>query len=89
MAKKNGKVAAAFREVHKNTPEAVKKTIAKKGKAAGESQRKAIALSKARAAGASIPEAPKNSPPNLGLPSAVKKSPNSQKARGTGKVTGC
>lgn len=49
------KVAAAFHEVHENTPGIVKKTTAKKGKAAGERQRVAIALSKAREAGANIP----------------------------------
>jgi hypothetical protein len=88
VAKKNGKVEAAFSEVHKNTPKAVKKTTAKKGKAAGEKQRVAIALSKARAAGAKIPEAPHNSPPTMGIPSAAKDYPNSNKRRGLGKTTG-
>lgn len=48
------KVAAAFHEVHANVPQSVKKT----GKT-GEAKRKmmtAIALSKARAAGAKIPK---------------------------------
>lgn len=49
------KVAAAFYEVHANTPAIVKQTIKKSGKAQGEKQRVAIALSKARGAGASIP----------------------------------
>lgn len=46
----------AFDEVHSNTPAIVKKTTKKEGKEAGEKQRVAIALSKARAAGANIPE---------------------------------
>lgn len=45
----------AFREVNRNEPGAVKKTRKKKGKAAAERQRTAIALSKARRAGAGIP----------------------------------
>lgn len=48
------KVAAAFHEVHANEPSAVAKTRKKKGSAAAEKQRVAIALSKARAAGAHI-----------------------------------
>jgi hypothetical protein len=81
------RIKAAFHEVHKDTPGIVKKTTAKKGKAAGEKQRVAIALSKARAAGANVPEAPGNSPPNLGLPSASRNYPNSQRSRGVGKTT--
>ena len=52
MARKpsRGKIATAMREVHRNEPAVVAKTRAKKGKAAAERQRKAIALSKARRA---------------------------------------
>ena len=84
--KKNSKLEAAFREVHADTPEAVKKTARKKGKAAAEKQRVAIALSKARAAGAKIPEAPHNSPPTGGIPSGAKAYPNTNTGRGLGKV---
>jgi len=48
-------VKRMFDEVHSNTPRAVKRTARKKGKAAAEKQRVAIALSKARRAGANIP----------------------------------
>ena len=53
-SKRNGKVAAAFHEVYAKIPKSVKKT----GKT-GAAKRKmmtAIALSKARAAGARIPK---------------------------------
>lgn len=53
---KNNSLSAAFREVYKKTPKIVKKTTAKKGKAAGERQRKKIALEKARRRGAKIPK---------------------------------
>lgn len=42
------------RELKKNEPAAVKRTRAKKGKAAAERQRKAILLSKARKRGARV-----------------------------------
>lgn len=42
-------VKAAFKEVYSKKPAIVKKTEAKKGKAAGKAQMIAIALSKARA----------------------------------------
>jgi len=50
------KVARAFHEVHENTPRIVTQTAKKSGKAQAEKQRVAIALSKARQAGASIPD---------------------------------
>ena len=50
-----GKVAAAFHEVSANEPSVVGKTRAKFGAERAEKQRVAIALSKARAAGARIP----------------------------------
>lgn len=56
------KVAAAFSEVKSNEPAIVSKTRAKKGEAAAGRQKVAIALSKARAAGANVPKAPKNPP---------------------------
>lgn len=49
------RVDAAFREVSRNEPEAVKETRRTKGDAAAESQRRAIALRKARRRGARIP----------------------------------
>ena len=51
------KVAEAFHEVHANVPSTVKAT-GKTG-AAKEKMLTAVALSKARAAGADIPEKPK------------------------------
>lgn len=45
----------AFREVKKNEPRVVAKTRKKKGPAAARRQKVAIALSKAREAGADIP----------------------------------
>lgn len=59
MAKKkkeDPRVRAAFHEVHENVPKNVKKT-GKTGEAK-QAMMTAIALSKARAAGANIPEAP-------------------------------
>jgi hypothetical protein len=47
---------AAFREVHENEPSIVSKTRRKKGKEAAKEQKAAIALSKARRAGARIPK---------------------------------
>jgi Family of unknown function (DUF6496) len=52
-------VASAFHEVFHNTPAAVTKTAAKSGPVQAQKQRVAIALSKARAAGARIPKAPR------------------------------
>jgi hypothetical protein len=49
------KVAAAFHEVHTNPPAIVAKTRRKSGPGQARKQEVAIALSKARAAGASIP----------------------------------
>lgn len=46
----------AFREVKENPPARVKRTQRKKGKAAARKQAVAIALSKARKAGARIPK---------------------------------
>lgn len=63
MAKKQTKtekkVAEAFHEVHTNVPSTVKAT-GKTG-VAKEKMLTAVALSKARAAGADIPEKPKKS----------------------------
>lgn len=59
MAKQSAtkrKVAAAFHEVMHNTPKIVKTTARKKGAAQAHKQEIAIALSKARAAGAHIPK---------------------------------
>lgn len=50
------RVRAAFREVSREEPEAVKRTRRKQGSAAAERQRKAIALDKARRRGARIPK---------------------------------
>lgn len=50
------KVSAAFREVNKKEPTIVGKTREKKGSAAAKKQKVAIALSKAREAGARIPK---------------------------------
>jgi hypothetical protein len=52
----NRKTAAAFREVHANEPSIVGRTRSKFGAERAEKQRTAIALSKARAAGAQIPK---------------------------------
>jgi len=49
------KVAAAFHEVKENPPAVLAKTAKKSGAARADKQRIAIALSKARAAGAKIP----------------------------------
>lgn len=54
-SKTRQKVHRAFREVHRNEPETVKKTRARHGKAAADKQLKRIALDKARRAGARIP----------------------------------
>lgn len=48
-------VRAAFREVSRDEPRVVARTRRKKGAAAARRQKTAIALSKARAAGADIP----------------------------------
>ena len=53
---KDGRVEAAFREVHANTPAVVKKFQRKGQPEHAEKIRTAIALSKARAAGARIPK---------------------------------
>lgn len=45
----------AFHEVHHDEPEIVGRTRRKKGAAAAEAQRTAVALSKARRAGVAIP----------------------------------
>ncbi len=55
------KVEQAFHEVKHNEPDIVAETRAKEGEAAAEKQKVAIALSKARAAGADIPEKPHGS----------------------------
>lgn len=47
-----------MREVHKEPPARVAKTLRTQGKAAAERQMRAIGLSKARAAGARIPKRP-------------------------------
>ena len=52
---RDGRVAAAFREVSENEPGIVAKTRRKFGALRSKRQRVAIALSKARQAGASIP----------------------------------
>lgn len=57
------KVEQAFHEVKHNEPAIVAETRGKKGEEAAEEQKVAIALSKARAAGADIPEKPKGSAP--------------------------
>jgi hypothetical protein len=49
-------VHRAFSEVHANTPKQVKRTYAMHGPDAAKKQRTAIALSKAREAGARIPK---------------------------------
>jgi len=49
--------AAAFHEVHANEPKVVAQTRRKSGPAQAKKQLTAIALSKARAAGARIPKA--------------------------------
>lgn len=54
--KSKGIVNRAFSEVFSKTPKAVKHTASKFGKARAEKQRVAIALNKARKAGASIPK---------------------------------
>lgn len=58
MAKKSEtqkKVKAAFSEVKKNPPKVLAKTKKKSGTAQANKQRVAIALSKARQAGANVP----------------------------------
>lgn len=54
MAKRNGKLAAAFREVHANEPSTVSR--AKVSEARKKKMRVAIAFSKARKAGVRIPK---------------------------------
>jgi hypothetical protein len=56
MSKSAKKTRAAFREVTKKEPKVVAKTRAKKGAKAASKQKVAIALNKARAAGARIPQ---------------------------------
>ena len=51
-----GKVKSAFDEIKKNPPKVLAKTARKSGAGQAEKQRVAIGLSKARAAGAKIPE---------------------------------
>ena len=55
------KTEAAFHEVKHNEPAIVAETREKKGEAAAGKQKVAIALSKARAVGADIPEKPHGS----------------------------
>jgi len=50
---------AAFREIKENPPEILAHTARKFGPARAEAQRRAIGLSKARAAGARIPRDPR------------------------------
>jgi hypothetical protein len=57
--KTKSKVESAFHEVFHNTPHQVAATMAKKGPVAAQKQRVAIALSKARRAGAHIKKAPR------------------------------
>ena len=57
----DSKVEQAFHEVKHNEPAVVAETREKKGEEAAEKQKVAIALSKARAAGADIPEKPHGS----------------------------
>jgi hypothetical protein len=52
---KRTRVEQAFHEVSENEPAVVAKTRKKKGAAAAKRQKVAIALSKARAAGARVP----------------------------------
>ena len=52
---RDGRVAAAFREVSENEPSVVAKTRKKFGALRARRQKVAIVLSKAREAGASIP----------------------------------
>jgi hypothetical protein len=58
-----GTVAAAFREVTTNEPAVVAKTRRKQGAAAARRQTVAIALAKARRAGARVPYAAEGSGP--------------------------
>ena len=53
---KSKKLESAFHEVNENEPAVVAKTRKKKGAAAAQKQKVAIALSKAREAGANIPK---------------------------------
>lgn len=57
--KTKAKVERAFHEVFHNTPHQVAATIAKKGEGAGQKQRVAIALDKARRSGAHIRKSPR------------------------------
>ncbi len=54
--KRGGKTAAAFREVHADEPGIVGRTRSRFGEKRAAAQKTAIALSKARAAGAKIPK---------------------------------
>jgi len=56
MTTSKDKVAAAFHEVSENEPAIVAKTRKKKGPAQARKQKVAIALSKARQAGAKVPK---------------------------------
>lgn len=49
------RIDRAMREVHRNPPERVQRTLRKKGPKAAKRQQVAIALSKARKRGARIP----------------------------------
>lgn len=57
-------VTSAFHEVYSDTPDIVGETRKKKGDIAAEKQRTAIALDKARRAGADIPEKGGSNPGN-------------------------
>jgi len=54
--KDRAKLQAAFHEVKHNRPAVVSKTARKKGAGAAHKQEVAIALSKARRAGAAVPD---------------------------------
>jgi hypothetical protein len=60
---RNGKVTAAFHEVYETEPAIVAQTRKKKGPEQARKQKTAIALSKARAAGATIRRRPSGSGP--------------------------
>lgn len=61
MAKSNPAVSAAFSEVTQNPPKVVQGTQAKFGAKRARKQQVAIALNKARKAGAALPMGPKRS----------------------------
>jgi Family of unknown function (DUF6496) len=60
MTKSERKVSAAFREVNRNEPGIVAHTRAKYGSRRAAKQKVAIALSKARKAGAKVPRVETN-----------------------------